>query len=92
MGTNTEGLQLAVTGTQDGTKRGLDVFVIGGEVVDVGGLLGGITYDYVGVTYPTATTEAYAFRLGGSGGTLLATITLTYTDATKANLSSAEKT
>ncbi len=48
-------------------------------------------YDYVAVTYPTSTTEVYVFKTGGSAGTTVGTITLTYTDATKDSLSSAEK-
>lgn len=48
-------------------------------------------YDYVAVTYPIATQEVYVFKIGGSGGTTVGTITLTYTDSTKENLSSAEK-
>lgn len=48
-------------------------------------------YDYLAVTYPIATQEVYVFKLGGSGGTTVATITLNYTDATKASLSSAER-
>lgn len=50
------------------------------------------SYDYVAVTYPTSTTEQYVFKTGGSGGTTLATVVLTYTDSTKANLSSVAKT
>lgn len=59
--------------------------------VGVGGLLNGIIYDYVSVTYPSSTTESYVFKQGGSSGTIVATINLTYTDSTKENLSSAEK-
>lgn len=91
-GTNTEGLQYAVTGTDVSTKRALDVYVQGGEVVAAGGLLDGITYDYVGVTYPSGTQEVYKFRVGGSGGTLVATVTVDYTDATKVSLSAVTKT
>ena len=48
-------------------------------------------YDYVEVTYPTATSEVYEFKIGGSGGTSLATVTLVYTDSTKVNLSTVTK-
>lgn len=50
------------------------------------------TYDYVSVAYPSATQEIYTFKIGGSGGTTVATITINYTDSTKNYLSSAEKT
>jgi hypothetical protein len=49
------------------------------------------TFDYVSITYPTTTTEVYAFKEGGSSGTVLATVTLTYSDATKEQLTSVEK-
>lgn len=48
--------------------------------------------DYIAATYPTTSTEVYTFKSGGSGGTTLATVTVTYTDATKAVLSSVERT
>lgn len=38
------------------------------------------------VTYPSATQEVYQFRSGGIGGTILKTVTLNYTDATKTAL------
>lgn len=45
-------------------------------------------FDYIGITYPTTTTEVYVFKQGGSGGTTMRTLTLTYVDDTKAQLSS----
>lgn len=62
------------------------------EDESLGGLLRGVIYDAVDVGYPTATTETYEFYTGGLGGTLQAIITLTYTDSSKDNLSSAVKT
>lgn len=46
--------------------------------------------DYIGITYPTTTTEVYVYKTGGSGGTTLRTITLTYLTASKNDLSSVE--
>ena len=46
------------------------------------------SYDYIGVTYPDTTSEVYVFKTGGSSGTLVATVTVVYTDSTKANLTS----
>ena len=40
------------------------------------------------VEYPSATVELYKFRQGGITGTVLKTITLTYTDSTKDALES----
>ena len=48
-------------------------------------------YDYVSVAYPTTSSEVYTFKLGGSGGTTTDTITITYTDDTKDNLSTAAR-
>jgi hypothetical protein len=67
---------VAVTGKQ------VQVFTSGFSIPD---------YDYVGVAYPTSTTETYTFKTGGSGGTTINIITLTYTDTTKSALSSAVK-
>jgi hypothetical protein len=43
------------------------------------------------VVSSTATTDVYAYKFGGTGGTLLRTTTITYTDSTKATLSSITK-
>ena len=62
------------------------------RVSDVSGLLAGIDYDAVSVAYPNGTTEVYTFFSGGLAGTLLATVTLTYVNASKSDLSSAVRT
>jgi hypothetical protein len=52
-----------------------------GQLVrDVGGL-SIPTYDYVGITPPAAPTngdQVLVYRIGGSSGTVVATLTLTY--------------
>jgi hypothetical protein len=48
-------------------------------------------HDYIGAGYPNGTTETYTYKTGGSGGTTVGTITVVYTDATKANISSVTK-
>ena len=40
-------------------------------------------YDYISATYPNATTEVYAYKVGGSGGVTVATVTVVYTAAAK---------
>ena len=40
-------------------------------------------YDYIAATYPSGTQTVYKFYVGGSGGTLIATITINYTDSTQ---------
>ena len=48
-------------------------------------------WDYVAATYPDSTTEVFTFKEGGVSGTISGTITLTYTDSGKENLSSAAR-
>jgi len=73
-----------ITGTRVGSKTALDVSVSNVLVKE--------PYDYVGVTYPSATSEVYTFKTGGAGGTTTAVVTLVYTDAGKASLSTVTKT
>lgn len=44
-------------------------------------------YDYISAAYPIDTTEVYTFKVGGSGGTTVATVTIVYLDNTKAKVS-----
>ena len=57
-----------------------------------GGRLVPDQYDHVGVAYPDSDTEVYTYKTGGSGGDTVATVTVTYTDDTKANASSVVRT
>lgn len=52
--------------------------------------LGVIGYDYVALTQ-ASTTDTYVFKVGGSGGSTIATLTITYTDSTKAILDNVAK-
>lgn len=56
------------------------------------GLLSGISFDAVVVSYPSSTQEVYVFKTGGVSGTTVSTVTVDYTDSTKNNLSSVVKT
>lgn len=49
-------------------------------------------FDYIGISYPSDTTEVFAYKTGGAGGTLVATVTVVYTNATKERISSATRT
>ncbi len=49
-------------------------------------------FDYIGIAYPTSSSEVYTYKLGGSSGTTVATITITYVDSTKAQVSSIART
>lgn len=48
-------------------------------------------YDYVSLS-TGATTEAYTFKTGGSGGTTVGTITITYTDSNATTIANVTKT
>ena len=61
------------------------------RVGTVEGLLSGISYDYLSASYPDQTTEIFTYKLGGSGGTTVATVTIVYTDSTKENISTVTK-
>lgn len=50
-----------------------------------------ISHDYVGVSYPSSTVEVYTTRQGGAAGAIQEVVTITYTDETKNNISSAER-
>ena len=56
------------------------------------GLLSGVTWDFLQVTYPTTTTETFTFKDGGSGGTTEAVVTITYTDTSKDDIDTVERT
>jgi len=49
-------------------------------------------YDYVGIDTSPSTSDVYTFYQGGSGGTLVSTVTLAYSDSTKGNLTSVART
>ncbi len=51
--------------------------------VDVQNTLITQPFDYISATYPTTTQEVYVYKLGGSSGTLVGTITVNYTDTSK---------
>lgn len=79
------GYPLEITGTEDGTKKRLDVSLglamIPGFNVP--------PYTRIDATYPDTVTEVYVYK---DGATTVATITVTYTNATKQYMLSAVKT
>ena len=54
-----------------------------------GNILYGIEFDSISATYPTTTSEVYTYTLSAS---IVATITVTYTDTTKCFITSVVKT
>jgi hypothetical protein len=53
------------------------------------GAIVAVNYDQILATYPDPVTEVYTYKLTGS---TVATVTVVYTDNTKANLASVTKT
>lgn len=49
-------------------------------------------FDYIGADYPDAVTAVYDYHQGGSGGTLVATVTVVYTDSSQENISTVTRT
>lgn len=49
-------------------------------------------HDYIGVNVGGATADVYTYKTGGAGGSTVATLTINYTDATKAVISSIVRT
>lgn len=55
-----------------------------------GSILSGVDWSYFSVAYPNITTDVYSYFIGGTGGTggtLVRTVTITYTDATRNKIS-----
>jgi hypothetical protein len=50
-----------------------------------------VPYDYIGVV-AGSTTDVYSYKSGGASGVLVATVTVTWTDATKTQISSVLRT
>jgi Tfp pilus assembly protein PilW len=50
------------------------------------------SYDYIAYTNTSSTVDTYVYKTGGSGGTTVATITITYTDTTKTQISTVART
>lgn len=57
-----------------------------------GGTLVSEHFDYVAATYPDAITEVYTYKNGGASGTLVATVTIVYTNSSKANIATVTRT
>lgn len=49
-------------------------------------LVAGADYDYLDVQQTSGTVETFVFKTGGSGGTTVRTIVVTYTDTSKSDI------
>lgn len=62
------------------------------RVYSVGGdLLTGVEWDAISVAYPNTVTEVFSYYSGGLAGTLVATVTVVYTNSSKDNISTVER-
>lgn len=55
-------------------------------------IIHGINFDAIGVSFPDTVTEIYSYYEGGLAGTVLATVTVTYTSAAKDFVSTVVRT
>lgn len=62
------------------------------RVGQFGALSSPMNTDAITVEYPSSTVEIYKFRSGGVSGTILMTLTVTYTNGSKNYISSVVKT
>ena len=49
-------------------------------------------WDYMSQVATSSTVDTFTFKYGGSGGTTVGVIVITYTDSTKATISTVERT
>ena len=86
--TAASGDSILAVGTEDGTLTGTQhVLEIDSNknlhVLNMGQLVPKV-FDAISTTYPTTSQEVYSYFTGGLSGTLVATVTVNYTDSTKA--------
>lgn len=79
---NTPLTDLSVRTIESASGKHLQVFTQGLCLLD---------YDYVSVAYPAVDTETYTFKVGGSGGTTVNTVTIVYTTSAKEFISTVTK-
>jgi hypothetical protein len=60
-------------------------------VSTAGSFIPPVLADSIVASYPDSITEIYQYKQGGVSGTVLMTITVTYTDSTKANINTVVK-
>lgn len=53
-------------------------------------LVPNVDYDYIDIQQTSSTVETYVFKTGGSGGTTVQTIVVTYTSSAKTDLDKVE--
>ena len=71
-------------------RNGNSVAVVNSDGSSIGGLTPNNDFDYIDIQQTSATVETYVYKQGGSSGTTVQTITVTYTDSTKNDLDKVE--
>lgn len=51
-----------------------------------------VAFDYIGLDYSGSTTDVYTYKTGGSGGTTVAIVTVTWTSSAKTIMSNVIRT
>lgn len=76
--------------TQEGTdaQKELQADDQGRLLIAGASLKAGTDFDYIDVQQTSASVETYVYKLGGSGGTSVLTIVVTYTDSEKTDIDS----
>jgi len=81
---------IAVSSSDGETIVRLEANPSTGALLVSGDLVPNRDYDYIDIQQTSDTVETYVYKLGGSGGTTIRTVVVTYTDGTKANLDTVE--
>lgn len=77
-----EALKRSANQPDPNNKWNLEIRTKTRGTVSLEGLLAGVSWDWFARTLTNPTKETFNFYSGGSGGTLVATIELNYTDST----------
>ena len=70
----------------------VSIYDANGKQVSIGSGLVSVAYDTIVPNYSGSTTDVYVYNIGGTGGTTVATLTISYVDSTKAVMTSIVKT
>lgn len=71
-------------------RNGNSIAVVNSNGSSIGGLIPNQDFDYIDIQQTSATVETYVYKQGGTSGTTVQTITVTYTDSTKNDLDKVE--
>lgn len=87
---NDGALLVGIDATDPNKVLPLEINPVTGAVRVDSGITPGVDYDYIDVQQTSETVETYVYKRGGSGGTVVQTIIVTYTDSSKNDIDSVE--